>query len=81
MAPDAQMPNSQMPEAQASGFKITKILLKRALLTGLIVGSVINAIHNIDVIFMVEFPKIWKMLLTYCVPFCVTIWGAYIATK
>ena len=69
------------PEAQISEFKITKRLLKRALLTALIVGSVINAIHNIDVIFALEFPKIWKSLLTYCVPFCVTIWGAYIANN
>ena len=67
--------------AQISEFKITKQLLKRALLTALIVGSVINAIHNVDVIFAVEFAKIWKSLLTYFVPFFVTIWGAYIAGK
>jgi hypothetical protein len=23
-----------------------------------------------------EFPTLWKVLLTYCVPYCVTTWGA-----
>ena len=64
---------------EASAFRLTKRLLKRAFLTAIIVGSIINAINYADVILSGELPPIWKMCLTYFVPFCVTIWGAYSA--
>lgn len=69
-----------MPQPiESSSFKLTKRLLKRALLTALVVGSIINGINYTDVILLGEIPSIWKMCLTYMVPFCVTIWGAYSA--
>ena len=65
----------------ATKFRLTKRLLKRAFLTALVVGTIINAINYADVILSGELPSIWKMCLTYMVPFCVTIWGAYSAHK
>ena len=66
---------------EATEFRLTKRLLKRAVLTGLVVGSLINGINYADVILSGEIPSIWKICLTYMVPFCVTIWGAYSANK
>ena len=66
---------------EATEFRLTKRLLKRAFLTALVVGSLINDINYADVILSGEMPSIWKMCLTYSVPFCVTIWGAYSALK
>ena len=67
--------------AQIAEFTITKRLLKRAFFTALVVGTIINAINYADVILAGDMPTLWKMLLTYSVPFCVTIWGAYSAHK
>jgi uncharacterized RDD family membrane protein YckC len=27
------------------------------------------------------YPPPWKVLLTYCVPFCVTTWGAFLGKR
>jgi hypothetical protein len=53
-------------------------LNKRAFATALIVGSVLTAINQLDV--LLEQPtstKVWmKVGLTFVVPYCVTTWGA-----
>jgi len=49
---------------------------KRALLTALVVGSVLTMINHGDLLLAGTLPPIWKVLLTYCVPYCVTTWGA-----
>jgi len=49
---------------------------KKALLTALVVGSVLTAINHGDSILAGQNPPLVKVLLTYCVPFCVTTWGA-----
>lgn len=50
---------------------------KKALLTAVIVGSVLTVINHGDTLMRGETPPIWKVLLTFCVPYCVTTWGAY----
>ena len=49
-------------------------VLKRALKTALIVGTVLVAINHADAIATgsVDWPRIAKMLLTYCVPYAVS---------
>ena len=49
---------------------------RKAFLTALVVGTVLTTINHGDMILMGEFPPLIKVGLTYCVPFCVTTWGA-----
>jgi hypothetical protein len=49
---------------------------KKAILTALVVGTILTTINHGDAIAVGEWPMAWKVLLTYCVPYCVTTWGA-----
>ncbi len=49
---------------------------KRAIYTALFVGTVLTAINHGDLILSGLAPPAWKVILTYCVPYCVTTWGA-----
>ena len=53
-------------------------MLKRSLLTAMVVGTVLTAINQGTVIAGGHFPLalVWKIPLTYSVPFCVATWGA-----
>ena len=48
----------------------------KAFFTACIVGTILTAINHGDMILMGEFPDPLKVALTYCVPYCVTTWGA-----
>lgn len=49
---------------------------RKAALTALVVGTILTAINHGDVILAGGSPPLFKVLLTYCVPYCVTTWGA-----
>ena len=49
---------------------------KKAFFTALVVGSILTGINHGDMILSGEYPNWLKVLLTYCVPYCVTTWGA-----
>ncbi len=49
---------------------------KKAMFTALVVGTFLTAINHGDVILSGLTPSPWKVILTYCVPYCVTTWGA-----
>jgi len=49
---------------------------KKAVLTALVVGTLLTAINQGDLILAGLAPPLWKVGLTYCVPYCVTTWGA-----
>ncbi len=49
---------------------------KKAIFTALFVGTLLTAINHGDVILSGLVPPTWKVVLTYCVPYCVTTWGA-----
>ncbi|MAZ99681.1 MAG: hypothetical protein CMM39_09620 [Rhodospirillaceae bacterium] len=49
---------------------------KRAIYTSLLVGSLLTFINHGDTIINGGSPAYWKILLTFFVPFCVTVWGA-----
>ncbi len=49
---------------------------KKAIFTALVVGTLLTAINHGDVILSGLAPPPWKVILTYCVPYCVTTWGA-----
>ena len=54
---------------------------KKALLTSLLVGTILIAINHGDFIMEGHWPSYLKVLLTYCVPYCVTTWGAIIGKR
>ena len=49
---------------------------RRAFLTALVVGTALTFINHGDTILAGQFPPVIKVILTYCVPYCVTTWGA-----
>lgn len=53
-------------------------LLRRSATTALVVGTLLVAINQGTVLFEGSFPPalLWKIPLTYAVPFCVASWGA-----
>ena len=55
---------------------LRKGIIRRALLTSLVVGSVLLLINHGDTVKAQEYPALWKVALTYLVPFLVTIWGS-----
>ena len=54
---------------------------KKAFLTALIVGTILTTINHGDVILAGQWPPFIKVFLTYCVPYCVTTWGAITGKK
>ncbi len=51
-------------------------IIKKAFLTSFVVGSILLLINHGDTIKAQEYPALWKVGLTYLVPFLVTIWGS-----
>ena len=53
-------------------------LLKRSALTALVVGTLLTGINQGSEMLVGVFPTalVWKVPLTYMVPFCVATWGA-----
>lgn len=53
-------------------------LLRRSGLTALVVGTILVAINQGNLLLAGAAPMdlLWKMPLTYAVPFCVATWGA-----
>lgn len=58
-------------------------LLRRSILTALVVGGALTAINQGNVLLDGHFPPslYWKIPLTYSVPFCVATWGALINSR
>lgn len=58
-------------------------LLVRSLLTALVVGTILVAINqgNDIVAGNIKASLVWKVPLTYCVPFCVATWGALVNSR
>ena len=55
--------------------------LRRSLAVALIVGTALNLINQGPEMFAGEWPVIWKIALTYLVPFLVASYGSYAAFK
>ncbi|MGI9482882.1 MAG: nitrate/nitrite transporter NrtS [Hyphomicrobiales bacterium] len=49
---------------------------KKAFFTALVVGTILTLINHGDVLLAGEVPPALKVILTFCVPYCVTTWGA-----
>ena len=55
---------------------LKKGIIRRAFVTAVVVGSVLLIINHGDTMKTQEYPALWKVGLTYLVPFLVTIWGS-----
>jgi hypothetical protein len=55
--------------------------VRRSLLVALVVGTALNVINQGPEILSGEWPNIWKLALTYLVPFLVASFGGYAALK
>lgn len=49
---------------------------RRSLMVGLVVGTILNAINQGDVLLHGGHVNVVKMILTYAVPYCVATYGA-----
>ena len=49
---------------------------QKAVMTALVVGTILAIINHGDFILKGESINYFKIILTYCVPYCVTTWGA-----
>lgn len=60
---------------------IAPVTMKRAAKVGLIVGTILILINQGDLLLAGIVPPVWKLLLTYCVPYSVSSYStaAFIA--
>jgi hypothetical protein len=58
-------------------------MLRRSLRIALVVGTVLLAINQGDVLLSTSWPPalVWKVPLTYLVPFAVATWGALVNSR
>ena len=54
-------------------------IVRRSLILAAIVGTILNVINQGDALFAGEHLVAWKIVLTYCVPYCVATYGAVTA--
>ena len=59
----------------------TGAALRRSLIVALVVGSVLNAINQGDALLGAGEVVLWKLLLTFVVPFAVASYGSYAALR
>jgi hypothetical protein len=54
-------------------------IVRRSLIIGAIVGTILNFINQGDALVTGGPLVAWKLVLTYCVPYCVSTYGAVTA--
>jgi hypothetical protein len=54
---------------------------KRSWIVAIVVGSILNIINQGDALFNGNAIVIWKLALTFCVPYCVATYGAVSARQ
>ena len=60
---------------------LTWPVIRSSLIVAVVVGSILNIINQGDAIFGDGAVNLLKACLTYCVPFCVSMYGAWSATR
>lgn len=55
--------------------------VRRSLVVALIVGSALNLINQGEALLGGTQPVVWKLILTYLVPFAVASYGSYAALR
>ncbi len=70
-----------MTGAEALGRVLRPPVVTRSLLVALVIGSLLNAINQGPDIWRGEPVVVWKLALTWCVPFLVASYGAWSALR
>lgn len=77
-------PAPSIPDAAAAAALRTALapsVTRRSLLVAAVVGTILNAINQGDVVLAGEQPQWLEIALTYAVPFFVATYGAYCAVS
>ncbi len=56
-------------------------IVQRSVIVAIVVGTALNAINQGPEIWNGDAVNVWKLLLTYCVPFLVASYGSYAALR
>lgn len=70
-----------MEVREAARRTLTGSSLRRSILVALLVGSALNIINQGPELLAGKPPVIWKLVLTYAVPFLVASYGSYAAFR
>ena len=70
-----------MRSREAANRTFTGPALRRSLLVALVVGTALNLINQGPEMLSDAAPVIWKLVLTYVVPFLVASYGSYAAFR
>jgi hypothetical protein len=70
-----------MEVREAARRTLTGKSLRRSLVVALVVGTVLNLINQGPEMLSGKWPVIWKLALTYIVPFLVASYGSYAAFR
>ena len=71
----------RMQVREAARQTLTGNTLKRSLVVALVVGTALNLINQGPEMFAGKWPVIWKLALTYIVPFLVASYGSFAAFR
>ncbi len=70
-----------MEAREAARRTLTGRALRRSLIVALVVGTALNLINQGPELLAGDWPVVWKLLLTYLVPFLVASYGSYAAFR
>ena len=70
-----------MDAREAARRTLTGPALRRSVVVALVVGTALNAINQGPEMLSGKWPVIWKVVLTYAVPFLVASYGSYAALR
>jgi hypothetical protein len=70
-----------MEAREAARRTLTGLALRRSLIVALVVGTALNLINQGPELLAGSWPVVWKLVLTYLVPFLVASYGSYAAFR
>jgi len=70
-----------MEASEAARRTLTGTSLRRSLVVAVVVGTALNIINQGPEMLAGKWPVIWKLVLTYLVPFFVASYGSYAAFR
>ena len=80
--PRCNMPHSGMASSSdALRMTFSGQSLRRSGIVTVVIGTLLNAINQGPELVAGHGPVIWKLLLTFAVPFCVASYGSYAAFR
>ena len=72
---------ARMQAREALKLTLTGKAVRRSLVVALVVGTALNAINQGPEMLSGKWPVVWKLALTYLVPFLVASYGSYAAFR